>query len=82
METINVKAELLLILDSKQDWVNKVPRRLPPKQTAAEERIWIDSQGCILALGEDFTAAETLKTYPVKVYRLVRVIEALKSKND
>lgn len=80
METTNVKAELLLILDSKQDWVNKVPRRLPPKQTTAEERIGIDSQGHVLSLGEDFKAAEILKTYPVKVYRLVRVVEALKPK--
>ena len=78
METIKLKAELLLILDSKQDWVNKVPRRLPPKQTATEERIWNDAQGHVLSLGEDFKAAETLKTYPVKVYRLVRVVEALK----
>lgn len=77
MEDITIKAELLLILDSKQDWINKVPRRLPQKKSD-EEWVWIDAQGHAMVLGEDFSAAQSMKTYPVKVYRLVRAIEALK----
>ncbi len=77
MENITVKGELLLILESKQHWINKVPRQLPAKRSD-EEWIWIDAHGYAMVLGEDFSAAQSMKTYPVKVYRLVRAVEGLK----
>lgn len=77
MEDITIKAELLLILESKQDWINKVPKRLSAKTSKAEEWIWVDAKGHTMALGEDFSAAQTMKTYPVKVYKLVRAYDAL-----
>lgn len=80
IETINIKAVHLLTIRSKQEWVNKIPRHLPVKESMAEQRIFIDCQGNVLAIGEDFAAAETLGTYPVKVYKLVRVSDVLKSK--
>jgi hypothetical protein len=82
MERITINAELLLILDSKQEWINKIPRHLPKKTTYAEQWIWIDSQGNLMAIGEDFSAAEKLESYPVKVYRLIRCAEALKTSLD
>lgn len=79
MEKITIQAELLLILASKQEWIRRIPRHLPEKTTPAEQWIWIDKNGNSLAIGEDFSAAEKLESYPVKVYRLIRCAEALKT---
>jgi hypothetical protein len=79
MEKITINAELLLILDSKREWINKIPRHLPEKTTVAEQWVWLDKNGNVMAIGEDFCAAEKLESYPVKVYRLIRCAEALKN---
>jgi len=74
--------ELLLTLESESDWVRKVPRCLPEK-TKAQLLIWIDANNNCLTIGEDFAAAEEMNSYPVRVYRLTRVTEALEnSKNQ
>ena len=67
--------ELVLTLESKRDWVRKVPAYLPEK-TRAERLIWLDANNNSLTIGEDFSAAEKMKSYPVKVYRVTRVAEA------
>ncbi|OOG19148.1 hypothetical protein BWD42_04145 [Sphingobacterium sp. CZ-UAM] len=68
-----VKAELILTLESKNDWINKVPRRLPDKNRHKENFLWIDKNGCVFELGEDFAAAERMGTFPCKVYRTITV---------
>lgn len=73
METIKVKGELLFILSSKQDWVNRVPRILPEKIRGGETWIWIDKNGNVFECGADFMAAEEMNTYPCRVYRLANV---------
>jgi len=78
IEKVVVNAELILTLDSKQDWVNKVPNRLPEKRYHKEDFLWLDQNNNQLVIGEDFMAAETMDSYPVKVYRMKRVIDALK----
>lgn len=75
MEKVICNGELIITLESKQDWVNRIPDELPEKRMA-EQRIWIDKNGNCMAIGEDFSAAEKMHSYPVKVYSLQRVTEA------
>jgi len=75
MEKITCNGELILTLNSKADWIKKVPNHLPEKRKA-EQRIWLDKNGNCLAIGEDFMVAEEMDSYPVKVYSLRRVAEA------
>jgi len=71
--TISVKGEFLFELESKHEWVNKVPEILPEKTRAGETWIWVDVNGCVFEKGGDFMAAEKRGTYPCKVYRLINV---------
>lgn len=80
-EQPSIKGDLLFTLASKQEWVNKVPRCLPEKTTKAEAWLWIDRYGNNMAIGEDFTAAEDLESYPVRVYRLIRAKEVKEVKD-
>lgn len=73
MTEVTIKGELLFTLNSKQDWINRVPRSLPPKERANEEFIWVDSNGCLLEMGQDFSAAERQGSFPVRVYRTITV---------
>ncbi len=78
MEDIMLKAIFLFQLESKQEWINKVPRILPPKIRNNEQFLWIDTNGNVLEIGADFKAAEEMGTYPVKVYRTIPVRVAQK----
>lgn len=80
MEKVTVNGELLFELSSKQDWINRVPKILPPKRTG-EQWIWVDKNGDIFERGADFMAAEENNYYPCKVYRLQSVVGALKNHN-
>jgi hypothetical protein len=73
IEKIEVNAEFLFELKSKQEWINKVPRILPDKIRAGETWAWVDKNGNVFECGSDFMEAETHSTYPCKVYRLVTV---------
>ena len=75
MEKVKYNAELILTLNSKQEWVNRIPDELPEKRKA-EQRVWLDANDNCLAIGEDFSAAELVNSYPVRVYSLQRVAEA------
>lgn len=77
-ELIKAKAVLFLTLESKQDWIRSVPNLLPEKESHLEEWLWVDNEGNTLRIGEDFTSAEELKSYPINVYRLIRATESLK----
>lgn len=74
VEKIVFNGILIAELKSKQDWINRVPHCLPEK-IKAEQRIWIDANCNCLAIGEDFSNAEIMASYPVKVYRQVRVTD-------
>lgn len=73
IENVEVKAELLFELKSKQDWINRVPRILPDKKRGGEQWIWLDVNGNNFECGSDFEAADKSGTFPCKVYRLVSV---------
>jgi len=73
METIQVNGELLFELESKQAWVNRVPRILPDKIRGGETWIWVDKNGNVFECGADFMDAEKAETYPCKVYRLQNI---------
>jgi hypothetical protein len=77
MEDIKVVGELIMVLSSMQDWINRVPRHLPEKTSRAEQFLWVDSHGNNMAIGEDFSSSEKLNSYPVKVYRLRRAATEL-----
>jgi len=70
---IELEAEFLFELASKQDWVNNVPQILPKKIRPAESWVWLDVNGHVFEIGVDFEAAEKQATYPCKVYRLISV---------
>lgn len=77
LETIQVKGELLFVLESKQDWINRVPRIMPPKERGKFEAwLWLDVNGNVFEIGLDFSVAERAHTYPCKVYRLQNVASA------
>lgn len=80
MENITLKAELLFELESKQEWINRVPRILPEKIRGGEQWVWVDVNGNVFECGADFTAAEKASTYPCKVYRLQSVAVANNNK--
>lgn len=76
IEKPSFNGELVLTLESKNEWVRKVPHHLPEKNYPNEHFIWIDANGNTLVMGEDFAAAERIKSFPVKVYRHIRVKDA------
>jgi hypothetical protein len=78
MEKITVNAEFLFELQSKQQWVSRVPRCLPEKTRGAEQWIWVDKNGNTFEIGADFYTAEKMDSYPCKVYRLCSVSAQLK----
>ena len=82
MEKVTLNVEFILMLHSKQEWINKVPECLPRKKKKAEEWVWIDSNGNSMALGEDFSAAEEMSSYPVRVYRKIRAVEVCKQAKE
>lgn len=73
MEKIEVNAEFLFELKSKQQWVNRVPDILPVKTRREESWVWVDKNGNVFETGIDFMAAQKHNTYPCKVYRLSNV---------
>lgn len=82
IEKPSFNGELILTLESKNEWVRKVPNHLPEKNYYNEHFIWIDANGNTLAMGADFAAAERIKSYPVKVYRHIRTSDAEKVKTQ
>ena len=70
---VTVNCEFLFELESKRDWINKVPSILPEKTRRSEQWLWVDKNGNIFECGADFTAAERLESYPCKVYRVQTV---------
>lgn len=72
--TVTLRGEFIIELESKEDWCNSIPCRLP-KLSSAERLIWIDANGHGLTCGLDFRSAEQLNSYPVKVYRQIRTSE-------
>lgn len=74
MEAIVVNVELIIFLRNKQEWINKIPRALK-RESKNDKYLFVDSENNVLTCGEDFSVAELKNTYPVRVYRLIRVAE-------
>lgn len=71
MEKITVNGEFLFELQSKQQWINRVPQILPDKiRGKGEQWVWVDKNGDVFECGADFSAADKNATFPCKVYRL------------
>lgn len=78
MLDVTIKAELIITLKSKQDWISRVPRHLPEKTRRGETWVWLDKNGNSVHNGADFESAAVKETYPVNVYRLISVSEVKK----
>jgi len=74
---LSVNGKLIGTLHSKQDWINKVPYILP-KLPKEELLLFVDVNGNILRLGKDFSVAEEVDAFPVKIYHLIRCESAYK----
>lgn len=79
MEKIIVNCEFLFQLDSKDQWVQRVPQILPKKTRSGETLIWLDKNGNVFECGSDFIEAEKIESYPCKVYRTISVSSSIKS---
>lgn len=75
----SIGAEFLFEFANKQQWIDKAQSWFSPYLSLAEKTICLDTGGDVLTTGKDFADAEVLQTYPVKVYRLVRVSEVYAS---
>lgn len=75
MEKLTINATPVLTINSKQDWINKVPNRLPVKTRGAERFLFVDKHGNVFETGLDFQIAEEINSYPCIVYKLMSVSE-------
>mgnify|MGYP001810083329 CR=1 FL=1 len=78
----SIRATYLFEFTSKQQWINKAQSWFEPYTSLAEKTICLDKNGNVLTTGKDFSDAEIVNSYPVKVYRLVRVSEVVKPMID
>lgn len=76
MNHIKILAEEIIVLDTFNDWVRKCPNCLPKKKNRHEQWLFVDKNGCVLTVGEDFMMAQENKSFPVKVYKLKRTSES------
>ena len=76
MEEVKIKVRPIVTLVNKQDWIDRIPQALP-KKNFRDEFIFIDNEGYTLTCREDFSAAEKLTHFPVKVFLLIRTSNAL-----
>jgi len=68
-----IKAEFIFEFTSKEQWINKAQSWFEPYRSLSEKTICLDKNGLVLTCGKDFADAEIIQSYPVKVYRLIRV---------
>lgn len=64
---IKINGQFMLQLNSKAEWVRKLPEALP-KIGMSDKYLFVDKNGDLLTIGADFIAAEKKSSYPVRVY--------------
>lgn len=73
---ITINAEFLFEFTSKIHWINTAQETfLQQGLTNAEKTICIDKNGDACNIGLDFSYADKLDLFPIKVYRLIRTSE-------
>ena len=70
-----IRTEFLFEFSSMQEWINKASIFFEPYSSETVKTVCLDKGGNVLTSGKDFADAQTLGTYPIKVYRLIRVSE-------
>jgi hypothetical protein len=65
--TFQVNGYLLLELLSKEHWVRRLPGALPT-MAKSEKIIFVDAHGNVTTCGADFSAAQRMSSYPVRIY--------------
>ena len=76
VQKVTFNGDLLLTLNSKREWINRLPHCLPP-MSQSEKLVFLDANGNCASIGLDFQAAEQKQSYPIKVYRMLRIHESL-----
>lgn len=71
-----VKGEYLFEVEDKKGWNKRIAEGLHCKKRG-DRLLWVDANGNCATLGQDFMAAKRGGTYPIKVYRLQRIFNAL-----
>lgn len=74
LQPVSVSAEYICEFSSHSQWVNKAASWIG-KFSKSQKIICVDADGFILHIGEDFRYARENDLFPVKCYRLLRVIE-------
>lgn len=74
---ITINGTKIIELESKQDWINQIPKKLPLKKSE-DEFLFVDKNGNLLTIGLDFRIAEEQQAYPVTVYLAQRTSDAPK----
>jgi hypothetical protein len=72
---ITINGTKIIELDSKADWINQIPKRLPLKKSE-DEFLFVDKNGNLLTIRLDFRVAEEQGAYPVTVYLAQRTSTA------
>ncbi len=71
VEQITINGTFIMQINSKNEWIRKFPGALP-ELPMVEKYIWIDANGNITTVGEDFSYAEYQNSYPIKIYLIQR----------
>lgn len=71
---ISVSAEYICEFTSHSQWINKASSWIG-RYAKSEKIICIDADGFSCNIGQDFRYADENNLFPLKCYRLLRVIE-------
>lgn len=77
---ITINGTKIIELESKQDWINQIPRKLPLKKSE-DEFLFVDKNNNLLTIGRDFQAAEEQGAYLVTVYLAQRTSDVQVKEN-
>jgi hypothetical protein len=72
MTELQIKVEKIAEFSTKNDWVRKAQKVFADKPYDEEWKCF-DKYGNLAMIGADFQVAEFQDTYPVSVYRLIRI---------
>lgn len=75
---ITINGTKIIELETKADWINKIPEKLPSKKSE-DEFLFVDKNGNLLTIGYDFRVAEEQGAFPVTVYLAQRTSDAPKT---
>lgn len=72
---IAINGTLIYEIENKSQWINRFPGAIPNlhKLPKCETLLWVDKNGNVSTVGEDFMVAQDVDSYPIKIYWLQRI---------